>query len=356
MRTAIGVILMIDKLEKKLGRFAIKNLIFYILAGYGVGYILYFISIGSGNDIYSWITLSPQLVMQGQIWRLFTWVLAIPQALSFWVIFMFMFYYFIGRALEQELGAFRYNLYMFSGWLFTTVGAMLIYWITWAANGTGISMNVTTYYINMASFLAFAVIYPDAKVYFFGLLPIKIKILAWIDVGLLGLQVMQYTSAFFLVTFADSALVQQALSDSAIKDMYAQIVSYYTPTICLTEIFAIVVSLLNFLIFFICNRNMRRNARRRRDRFRQNVYRGQQANASYMNGAAGYASAQRTAQSEPKKTYRPEDGGVVIHKCTICGRTNITDPQLTFRYCSKCDGNHEYCEDHLFTHTHIKAQ
>lgn len=27
---------------------------------------------------------------------------------------------------------------------------------------------------------------------------------------------------------------------------------------------------------------------------------------------------------------------------------------LDFRFCSKCDGNYEYCSDHLFTHQHVR--
>ena len=42
------------------------------------------------------------------------------------------------------------------------------------------------------------------------------------------------------------------------------------------------------------------------------------------------------------------------HKCAICGRTDITHPDLEFRYCSKCSGAYEYCQDHLFTHTHVQ--
>ena len=36
----------------------------------------------------------------------------------------------------------------------------------------------------------------------------------------------------------------------------------------------------------------------------------------------------------------------------LCGRTELDDPTLTFRYCSKCSGNKEYCQEHLFTHEH----
>ena len=44
------------------------------------------------------------------------------------------------------------------------------------------------------------------------------------------------------------------------------------------------------------------------------------------------------------------------HKCAICGRTEKDSPELEFRYCSKCEGNYEYCQDHLFTHEHVKKQ
>ena len=42
------------------------------------------------------------------------------------------------------------------------------------------------------------------------------------------------------------------------------------------------------------------------------------------------------------------------HRCAVCGRTEETNPELEFRFCSKCNGNYEYCQDHLFTHTHVQ--
>ena len=41
-------------------------------------------------------------------------------------------------------------------------------------------------------------------------------------------------------------------------------------------------------------------------------------------------------------------------RCAVCGRTELDDPCLEFRFCSKCNGNYEYCQDHLFTHEHVK--
>ena len=341
---------MIDRLEKKFGRFAIKNLIFYVLGGYVIGYILYILYTSGSSNIYSLITLNPAMVMQGQVWRLFTWVLTIPQALSFWVIFMFLFYFFIGRSLEQSMGAFRYNIYMFSGWFFMTLGAMAVYWITKAA-GTPISMNVSTYYINMASFLAFAVLFPDVRVYFFGILPIKIKVLAWIDVGLLALSVLQDVSALILILSRNSALVQEAIASSGMSEMYAQVLAYYSVAECVTGIFSIFISLLNFLVFFLMNRKKRVEARKRRAEYEKKAAQGR---AAYSQGSAfGSFNAQR--QEEPKRSFRPAQGPEgLIHRCEICGRSSLTNPELQFRYCSKCEGSHEYCQDHLFTHVHKK--
>ena len=45
---------------------------------------------------------------------------------------------------------------------------------------------------------------------------------------------------------------------------------------------------------------------------------------------------------------------ITRHKCAICGRTELDDENLEFRYCSKCEGNFEYCMDHLYTHEHVR--
>lgn len=340
---------MIDKLEKKFGRFAIKNLIYYVLGGYVVGYLLMLLDNNLG--LYEYIVLNPAMVMRGQVWRLFTWVLTPPQGFSLWIIFMFLLYFFIGRSLEQYMGSFRYNLYIFSGWFFTTFGAMIVYWVSLAVSGgtSALSMEASTYFINLASFLAFAVIYPDLKLYFFGIIPIKMKWLAWFDVAYLGLEIL---SCVILIITANSSNIN-----------IANILANYgltranTVGMAATEIFCIVVSLLNFLIFFLTNRNFKRMSPgeiHRRNAYKKSVQQGQQQNRQYTNrtftrGAAAGATAGRAAGS-----LKPDPNGSVMHRCSICGRTNVTNPELQFRYCSKCEGNHEYCSDHIFTHEHIK--
>ena len=64
---------------------------------------------------------------------------------------------------------------------------------------------------------------------------------------------------------------------------------------------------------------------------------------------------QKKRQREFQREFRAEPrqgSGITRHKCAICGRTELDDPSLMFRYCSKCTGNKEYCNDHLFTHEH----
>lgn len=88
--------------------------------------------------------------------------------------------------------------------------------------------------------------------------------------------------------------------------------------------FVIAASLLNFVVFFLTSRNMMHlNPKQihRRQEFKRDVRR---------------------------------NTGITKHKCAICGRTEVDSPNLQFRFCSKCDGNYEYCEEHLYTHTHVK--
>jgi len=43
------------------------------------------------------------------------------------------------------------------------------------------------------------------------------------------------------------------------------------------------------------------------------------------------------------------------HRCHVCGKTDLTDPLLDFRYCSKCAGDQCYCPEHIFNHEHVTS-
>ena len=61
-------------------------------------------------------------------------------------------------------------------------------------------------------------------------------------------------------------------------------------------------------------------------------------------------------QAFRREVHSAAKSGQPRHRCAVCGRTELDDDRLEFRYCSKCDGNYEYCQDHLFTHEHIHKQ
>lgn len=276
----------LNKLERRFGKYAIRNLPAVIIALYTAGYLISLFM----PDVLSYCTLEPAYILRGQIWRIVTWILIPPSGLSIFTIIMLYFYFSLGKILERTWGVFRFNVYIFSGLVFTVIGSFVLYVIYRMSSGAavvGFGPYFSTYYINMSIFLAFALSYPNMEVMLYFLIPIRIK---WM--GLLY-------GALLLVDFAQG--------NWAVK----------------TAIFA---SLLNFLIFFLSTRNMQRYSPkdiRRRQEFKRNV-----------------------AKARPKS--------VSVHRCAICGRTEKDGDLLEFRFCSKCDGNYEYCQDHLFTHQHIR--
>ncbi len=68
----------------------------------------------------------------------------------------------------------------------------------------------------------------------------------------------------------------------------------------------------------------------------------------------------RSTIQKNRRNFRQKRGGttdhlrVIRHQCEVCKRTELDDPNLEFRYCSGCDGYHEYCLEHLNNHVHIK--
>ena len=278
----------LDKLERKLGRFAIPNLTVYLLAGYVIGFgVMYLMP-----DLLGWLTLEPALIVRGQVWRLVSWVLIPPTRYPLSLLFLILLYYSLGTALERTWGTFRYNVYIFSGLIFTVLGVFILYAVYFFGFHVELPLSlagmVSTNYITMSIFLAFAAIYPEMEVYLYFILPIKMK---WM------------------------ALV------------YAAMALYYFIRGGIVTRVAIGASLLNFVIFFLSSRNMRRFSPK--ERVRKAKFKRQSApHMHYSNGAK--------------------------HRCAVCGRTELDDPCLEFRFCSKCNGNYEYCQDHLFTHEHVK--
>lgn len=313
---------LLNKAERKFGRYAINNLSMYIILAYVIGYILQL------TGTVDFLRLNPYEVLHGQIWRIVTWVIVPPSSLGIFTIIMLFFYYSLGRNLEMTWGAFRYNVYIFSGMIFTFIGAMLLYvfFAYLSPNnpqevGYVISMYVTTYYVNMSIFLVFAALYPNMQVLLYFIIPIKIKWMAYLYVILMVIEVFSV----------------RALPIMIIRGVI------------------LFVSLLNFIIFFLGTRNMSAysySERKRKADFRRSVNEGMRGNAGYNTSSTGNDGASYSGRFSRTGNGAPVGAGISKHKCAICGRTELDNPDLEFRFCSKCNGNYEYCNDHLFSHTH----
>ena len=220
-----------------------------------------------------------------------------------------VFYWQLGTVLENTWGTFRFNLYIFGGMIFTVIGAFLVFIYEYAVTGIPVSLSgyFTTEYINLSIFLAFAVSYPEMRVLLYFIIPVKMK---WM------------------------ALV------------YGLIAAYEFVMSGMAGKVAIVASLLNFIVFYLLTRNYKsispyeqaRKRKWRRATAGTGQTGGQSAGGSPFGGFSGSGKTVNISR----------------HKCAVCGRTDVSNPELTFRFCSKCNGNYEYCNDHLFTHKHVE--
>ena len=271
-----------DKMEQKLGRYAVKNLMVYLLVFYAAGFILDYIN---PTFYIEHLCLNMERIFAGEIWRLVTFIIYPPSTSILWFLLEMYILFSLGRALERLWGSFYFDLYIIIGLLSLVVTALLVYVI----GGKILIMYPDNIYLSLI--LAFGMTVPDMQFLLYFIIPIKAK---------------------YIMIFYGAILVWQFIQGG----WPARI--------------QIIASLFNFFLFFLLIRKPFLRVRQgiRRAEFQRKM-----------------RESQRQAQ-----TMRPMG---VRHVCTVCGRTNISNPELEFRYCSRCAGNREYCLDHLYTHVHI---
>lgn len=272
------------KLERKWGKYAIPNLMRYILFGQTLVFLMTYLF--RDYSIYSALLFNKNLILQGQIWRLITFIF-IPDTLEpLWFILFILVYSSIASALERYWGSFNFNIYYLTSMLASII-------ISFIFNITGFPI---AYYIHLSLFLSFATLQPDATFMIYFIIPLKAKYLLVFYFIILGVDML---SALAAGNFATVAL------------MLASFIGYF--------------------IFFAIPALKQRKVR---GKIKQNQ--------------KAFKEIRREQQREQRAPIK-----VAFHKCTVCGITEIDDPEMEFRYCSKCNGNHEYCMDHLKNHQHI---
>ena len=160
---------LLDRIDRKIGRYAPRNLMTVIVAGTAIVWLLdYIVGMCTGVWLSGWLYFNKELILRGEIWRVVTFIF-VPESSSLFTFALSMyFYWLIGNALEGEWGALRFDLFYLCGIL----GAIACGFITGYA---------TNSYLNLSLFLAFAILHPDYQVLLFFFLPIKVKWLAILD-------------------------------------------------------------------------------------------------------------------------------------------------------------------------------
>lgn len=285
-----------NKMERRFGRFSIPGLTRFIIGTYIFGFIIQWCF----PNIVRYLTLEPCYILKGQVWRVVSWLLIPPERFDLFTFIMLLFYYQIGTVLEKSWGDFRYNVYIFGGILMTVIGAFIYYFIGSARLGTEIALGFVYNYGKEVFVLS-----PFSTYY------ISLSIFLGFAATYPDMQVL----LFFIIPLKIKYL---AYFDIAYL-IYIMAVGSWGERV------VIICSLLNFIVFFLMTRNYKRFSPKevhRRQVYKQAVHKGQMQAAR--------------------------------HKCAICGRTEKDGDNLEFRFCSKCNGSYEYCQDHLFTHEHIK--
>ena len=271
----------------------IPGLIKYIAIG---NVAVYVADMLTGGMLTAYLGFNLALILRGQVWRLLTFVfIPISSGGGFWGPFFFAvttyFYYWIGSSLEQHWGTTRFTVFYGLGVFFNILMSVILYFTL------HINMAVTMYYVNMSMFFSFATLYPDMQVLLYGIIPIKVKWLAWLDALFFAYEIfMLLTSRVWLLALMP------------------------------------VVALLNYFIFF--GGDLASALTRGRERVRH------RASPQTIN----FKKAQKELQE--RRGY--------LHKCSVCGITDQSHPDMEFRYCSKCRGYYCYCANHINNHQHIQ--
>lgn len=168
----------IDRAEARFGHLAISHLLHGIALLCAMSFILYKVN----PHFFGLLALDPRLVMEGQVWRLVTYVL-VPQIFSilpfpewFNAAFFVLFMMWMGNGLEEAWGAFRLNLFCLVTMLGITIAAFLF------------GASYSQYMFTQVLFFAFARFYPDTQINLYFVLPVKVKWIAWLDAALLAYQ------------------------------------------------------------------------------------------------------------------------------------------------------------------------
>ena len=285
----------IDRFCVRRPRFGIPGLIRYIVFGTGLVF-LFGLMDTTGDGLRNLLVFSPAHILRGEVWRIFSFVF-VPQNMSpIFLLIMLYVYYMLGTFLERIWGTAKFTLYYLGSMLLLAVTAFGIYLLNLPNSGfSGIFVNA--YHINLTLLLAFATMEPDMEFRLFFIIPVKAK---WIGI---------VSAAFFLFGIF-----------SGIRGFFP---ANFIPLVLLLNYWIFCGDTLLYHMGFLKHRIM--------------------PNKSAVN-------FQRAA----KKVKKKQKNQLYTRKCAVCGKTDTGYPEMEFRFCSKCEGYHCFCLDHINNHVHFQ--
>ena len=293
----------------------IPNLMLYICLGNA---LILFASMTNGGDfLYDFLCFDKNAILHGQVWRLVSWLFTeqLGSGSLLGVIFLY-FFYNLGRRVEQFIGTFKFNLFYLGGVIMMDLFAMIFCPTDWvliqgipvAPEYFSMFYSNMAYYLHLSMVLAYCTLYPEAQFLIMFVIPVKAWILALFDLILMAISVFNLC---YPILFFPHCLF---------------------PLIGLLNYFLFFGSQMHYLIPLTLKAKFRRRT---------------------LKPSAGHKPAPKVVPF-PGVQNTPASSGVYTHRCTVCGRTDTDYPDLEFRYCSKCQGYHCYCQDHISNHAHIE--
>jgi len=290
----------LKNLRKRFDRFCylnrdkgIPNLMLYISIGSGVVYLM--TQMAGNSVLYQLLCFDRALILRGQVWRLFSYALTYNAGNLLYTFIGLLCYFSLGRAIELQWGTLRFNLFYLSGLLMMDIFCLVV------------PLNASVGALNMSLLLAYATLYPNARFLLFFIIPVRAWIFALVDLVITAVNVISLSVPVFLFPY----------------NLYP------------------LLPVINYLLFF--GKDVRNvipvTVRHKVARF------------------FGKKAAPVKAKVIPFPSGGSQKAAPVqnfTHRCSVCGRTDVTHPDLEFRYCSRCSGYHCYCQEHISNHTHIE--
>ena len=291
----------------------IPNLMLYIALGNAI--VLIMSMVNGGSILYELLCFDKGKILQGQVWRLVSYVFTQSGGSIISLLFLY-FFYMLGRHVEVSMGTFRFNLFYFSGVVLMDVFAMIFCPVipenNLVSSETYAFLSAVlpeyyqmAYYLHLSLILTFATLYPESRFMIFFIIPVK----GWLI-----------------------ALIYLLLEAIAIFNLSYPVMYFphnLFPLVALANYFLFMGSDIKGLIPMSWRVKLGRSPRRK---------------AAKKTGTIPFQPATPPYQ----KASTPYN-----HRCTVCGRTDVSNPELEFRYCSRCNGYHCYCEEHISNHEHI---